>query len=69
VQHDPTVGPAFKLVHATTGREIKNLVGVDKLKKCPMTDESQDKLQLGAQKRDNGSCAVCISSDGKYRSE
>ena len=50
VQHDPTVGPAFKLVHATTGKEIKNLVGVDKLKKCAVTDESHDKLQSGAQK-------------------
>ena len=44
VQYNDTVGPAYKLVHAASGKIIKRLVNVDKLKKCP-TDAEKRKEQ------------------------
>jgi len=43
IQHDDSVGPAYKLVNARTGAEIKRLVGVDRLKKFYSNEAASDK--------------------------
>jgi len=43
IQHDDSVGPAYKLVNARTGAEIKRLVGVDRLKKFYSNETASNK--------------------------
>ena len=42
VRHDRSIGPAYKIVHAKTGKEVRRLVGIDRLKKTnTMRNESK----------------------------
>ena len=41
IRHDKTIGPAYKLVEMDTGRELKRLISIDRLKPCYTTDETK----------------------------
>ena len=59
VRHDDSIGPAYKLVHAGTGKEVKRLVSVDRLKRSDtMRQEELTKSATGGQPANTASLTV-----------
>jgi len=41
IRYDKNIGPAYKLVEIDTGRELKRLISIDRLKPCYTSDETK----------------------------